>query len=182
MPLFNKKGSTVNIQSPTPYASEVDPDSPYCNLNDGVMVYQDKKGKWLDVNQQPRPEKPRKYNPHQSTRYKNVVLGENGVAKSYDANSGGIKETDKILPELYNRREDCCGCGACYSVCPTRKFFENDGEGSMGQFGEKYLLPHGAIYMEEDEEGFLYPVIDASLCIRCYKCEKVCPIKHDRTI
>ena len=142
------------------------------------MVYQDKQGHWLDMNQQPKPKKPRKYTPHQSTRYKNIVIGENGKAKSYDVKTGGLKDTNKELPELYNKRENCCGCGACYAVCPTRKFIENNGEGSIGQFGEKYVLSHGAIYMEEDEEGFLYPVVDASLCIRCYKCETVCPIKN----
>lgn len=178
MPLsfFNRKEEMPN-QDKTPYASEIDPDSPYTDLEDGVLVYQDKNGQWLDINQQPRPKKPRKYKPHSSTRYKNVVIGENHAAKAYDVKTGGLKDTEKELPELYTRREECCGCGGCYAVCPTRRFLENEGEGSVGQHGEKYLLPHGAIYMEEDEEGFLYPVVDASLCIRCYKCIAVCPIK-----
>jgi ferredoxin len=30
--------------------------------------------------------------------------------------------------------------------------------------------------MNEDEVGFLYPVVDASLCINCGLCEKVCPV------
>lgn len=179
MPLsFNKKNIAKVGRRTTPYASDINPDSPYSKLDDGVLIYQEKHGRWLDINQQPMPNKPRKYTPHQSTRYKNVVLGENGKAKSFDVKTGGLKDTDKELPELYIRRENCCGCGACYAVCPTRKFLENDGKESKGKSGEQYLLPHGAIYMEEDEEGFLYPVVDASLCIRCYKCENVCPIKH----
>lgn len=31
--------------------------------------------------------------------------------------------------------------------------------------------------MNEDEEGFEYPVIDESRCVRCYQCVKVCPFK-----
>lgn len=182
MPLFKKKQDKTKRQSIVPYVSEIDGDSPYCNLNDSVMIYQNRDGEWLDVNQQPRPKKPRKYNPYKSTRFKNVVLGENGIAKSYDVKTDGLQDTDKELPELYSRRENCCGCGACYSVCPTRRFLEYNGEGSVGKFGEKYTLPHGAIYMEEDEEGFLYPVVDASLCIRCYKCESVCPIKEKQVL
>ncbi len=82
------------------------------------------------------------YNPHHSTRYKN---------KEKDLNK-------KLLPELYKNRENCCGCTACYAICPV-----------------------GAIRMEPDEEGFLYPTVDAEKCIRCYKCLSVCVFKKDQT-
>ncbi|MCD7885925.1 MAG: hypothetical protein LUI87_19885 [Lachnospiraceae bacterium] len=32
--------------------------------------------------------------------------------------------------------------------------------------------------MRPDEEGFLYPVVSAEECVRCYKCIGVCPIKQ----
>lgn len=57
-------------------------------------------------------------------------------------------------PVLFERKEECCGCTACYAVCPQ-----------------------GAIIMTEDEEGFEYPSIDETNCIRCLLCVKVCPIK-----
>jgi len=47
----------------------------------------------------------------------------------------------------------CCGCGACAQACPRH-----------------------CITMREDEEGFLYPTVDASACIDCGKCDRVCPI------
>ena len=35
--------------------------------------------------------------------------------------------------------------------------------------------------MLEDEEGFLYPKVDESLCISCDLCLKVCPVQHPVT-
>lgn len=60
----------------------------------------------------------------------------------------------RILPELYRDRSECCGCTACAAVCPR-----------------------DAITMEPDEEGFLYPVVDITSCIRCRKCEEACVFK-----
>ena len=56
-------------------------------------------------------------------------------------------------PVLFEKKEDCCGCSACFSICPKE-----------------------AISMQEDTEGFDYPVIDFDKCIGCLMCEKVCPI------
>lgn len=60
----------------------------------------------------------------------------------------------KSLPVLYQCKEECCGCSACYAICPK-----------------------SAIYMKEDKEGFEYPFVDEGKCVRCYECLKVCPIK-----
>jgi len=59
------------------------------------------------------------------------------------------------IPVLYVRKEDCCGCTACYAICPV-----------------------DAVSMEPDEEGFDYPTVNSDKCIRCYMCLKVCPIKE----
>lgn len=58
------------------------------------------------------------------------------------------------VPRLHVERGDCCGCSACYAVCPV-----------------------GAISMQPNEEGFLYPVIDETKCIRCQRCIGVCAFK-----
>ncbi|QES72340.1 4Fe-4S dicluster domain-containing protein [Clostridium diolis] len=60
----------------------------------------------------------------------------------------------KELPILFGEKELCCGCSACYAICPK-----------------------SAIYMVLDEEGFPYPKIETEKCVRCYKCIAVCPIK-----
>ena len=63
----------------------------------------------------------------------------------------------KDLPILMKRKEECCGCTACVAI-----------------WGKE------AIGMVEDEEGFEYPQIDESKCVRCYQCLKVCPFKEAR--
>lgn len=52
-------------------------------------------------------------------------------------------------------KAECCGCSACEQICPK-----------------------SCISMEEDEEGFLYPMIlDLNRCINCGLCKKVCPLE-----
>lgn len=61
------------------------------------------------------------------------------------------------LPVLFIQKENCCGCTACFAICPRE-----------------------AISMCPDEEGFEYPYIDQERCIHCYMCINVCPIKDKR--
>lgn len=48
-------------------------------------------------------------------------------------------------------KRKCCGCTACQQICPKH-----------------------SIEMQEDEEGFLYPVVNVETCVDCGLCEKVC--------
>ncbi len=61
----------------------------------------------------------------------------------------------EAIPVLFKRKEDCCGCGACLNICPKQ-----------------------AITMNEDEYGFLYPIIDEDKCVRCGLCKKVCAFQN----
>ena len=54
-----------------------------------------------------------------------------------------------------SNKKDCCGCFACVQRCPKQ-----------------------CIFFKEDNEGFLYPVVDKDRCIDCGLCEKVCPVLH----
>ena len=55
-------------------------------------------------------------------------------------------------------KKDCCGCESCVQCCPKH-----------------------CISMYEDNEGFLYPIVDKETCIDCGLCEKVCPVIHQDT-
>lgn len=54
-------------------------------------------------------------------------------------------------------KEECCGCTACKNICPVN-----------------------AIEMQEDEEGFLYPIVNEEKCIKCGLCKKVCPVLNPK--
>ncbi len=49
----------------------------------------------------------------------------------------------------------CCGCGACVQACSKN-----------------------CISLQEDDEGFLYPVVNTEKCTNCNRCSMVCPITH----
>lgn len=124
-----------------------------------MELYQYLDGTYLPDSSQPSNTtdyeiKTKKYTPHESTRYMNVHIGMNGKAMRADKTDALI-ECEKDLPEIYKKRENCCGCTACFAVCPVQ-----------------------AIRMLPDEEGFLYPVVDAKVCVRCYKCLSVCAFKE----
>ena len=50
---------------------------------------------------------------------------------------------------------ECFGCEACVQICSKT-----------------------AISIQEDDEGFRYPVIDSEKCVECGLCRKVCPFEH----
>lgn len=56
-------------------------------------------------------------------------------------------------------RENCSGCSLCTLSCP-----------------------HKCISMQEDNEGFLQPVIDTSTCVDCGVCYHLCPCKEEEKI
>lgn len=62
----------------------------------------------------------------------------------------------KEIPVLFRDAAECCGCGACQSICPAR-----------------------AITMKLDARGFLYPELDSEKCVCCYLCGQVCPWKEE---
>lgn len=64
---------------------------------------------------------------------------------------------NKPYPNLVPSKSSCCGCGACYSICPVN-----------------------AINMELDNEGFLYPSINKETCIKCHLCLNICIFKEDQ--
>lgn len=57
---------------------------------------------------------------------------------------------------VYGKKEECYGCAACAAICPQK-----------------------AIQMEIDEEGFCYPLIDESICLKCKLCLSVCCYAED---
>lgn len=60
------------------------------------------------------------------------------------------------------KKDSCTGCGACMNICPNN-----------------------AITLKENEEGFLYPVINQEKCTNCNLCLNICPVnapKYDNKI
>lgn len=57
-----------------------------------------------------------------------------------------------MINTLIKSKSQCCGCGACASACPA-----------------------SCITMCADGEGFLYPQVDESKCLKCNKCFAFCP-------
>lgn len=65
----------------------------------------------------------------------------------------------KIEKMISENRSNCCGCEACANICPQN-----------------------AISMVRDAEGFSYPKINQEKCIKCGRCDKVCPSLNAREV
>lgn len=61
------------------------------------------------------------------------------------------------VPKIIDLAEKCCGCGACAASCRT-----------------------GCLAMEPDAEGFLRPRLNGARCVRCGRCDFVCPALHPK--
>ena len=61
------------------------------------------------------------------------------------------------MTNVFTKKEDCCGCGACAQKCPNE-----------------------CIIMKADGEGFLYPEIDTGRCTKCGACETSCFVSKYR--
>ncbi len=58
-----------------------------------------------------------------------------------------------MMTRIVNEDRLCTGCSACSQICPC-----------------------GAIAMEADDEGFLFPRIDENRCNGCGLCSRTCPV------
>ena len=55
---------------------------------------------------------------------------------------------------IYKTKDNCCACEACRQACP-----------------------HNCIEVKEDEDGYLFPVVDSTKCNDCGVCQTVCMYK-----
>lgn len=60
---------------------------------------------------------------------------------------------------IIENKKNCTGCYGCVNACPDK-----------------------CITMKEDTEGFWYPEVDATHCMNCSLCTKVCPVLNKSEI
>lgn len=84
----------------------------------------------------------------------NKILKEEREKSLQDFENAIFKDVKNNVNKL-NLKLECTGCRMCEQICPKN-----------------------AIKMEEDEEGFIRPVVDKSLCINCGLCIKRCPQRN----
>lgn len=77
-----------------------------------------------------------------------------------------IQQAESYFGDIHKKNENvisidskdtCCGCRACEQICPKN-----------------------AIMISKDQEGFLYPVVDHNLCVKCGRCANVCSFKQKK--
>ena len=89
--------------------------------------------------------------------YKNInkIMSEEREKSLKDFKDAIFNNTKNNINNL-NIKLECAGCRMCEQICPKN-----------------------AIKMEDDEEGFLRPVVDEDLCINCGLCIKRCPQRNE---
>ena len=61
------------------------------------------------------------------------------------------------MENILRIKEKCVGCKSCEQSCPRH-----------------------CISMEDNKEGFWYPVIDVKKCVECGMCLKTCPVENTK--
>lgn len=73
-----------------------------------------------------------------------------------------MEDTEPISSNTYlpfsRTKKDCTGCCACVAACPL-----------------------SCIAMKPNDEGFLFPIIDLSICTDCGICRNICPVNLQRS-
>lgn len=83
-------------------------------------------------------------------RFRLILQG----VEEFFAETRKMRQEPKSSPALC-AAEKCTGCAACHDACAK-----------------------GAISMVPDGEGFAHPQVDVTKCVRCGRCEQVCPVLH----
>lgn len=64
-----------------------------------------------------------------------------------------MKNCKVVNLKIFDINDSCTGCGACISVCPK-----------------------SALALEYNQDGYYYPILDESRCIKCGLCEQTCHV------
>lgn len=82
---------------------------------------------------------------------KKILAGEDIAQQDCVTQFYRSSERKPLLHVGEKEKNACCGCRLCETVCPV-----------------------GAIKMVANEEGFLHPVVDETVCVHCQKCIHIC--------
>ena len=89
------------------------------------------------------------------TYLRKILSGDTVMRDDCITNVFCTRENKRLNNVGQKNESECCGCCACSTVCPA-----------------------GAISMEPNEDGFLYPTVDEGKCIHCHKCVDICAFEN----